>query len=460
MPNKTVFTVGFKLPEEDFESKSFNSNASLLDADIILFQPKLEYRTDYGELEQFERKPCLSAEGSARCLESVKHWRNELIEASKYEKTIFIFLSACEKIYYRTGERTHYADVYSFFDSYELLPFDFKSKKKAEGKNIKFAKGGNFLKSYWNIVKNMSNFELYFEIEGATPIFQTKYGDNVTSAFFKEKNGGNFILVPPLSLPNNFTEFSPHADEEVWTAEGKKFSKILLSQIIAIDKTLRLGKEHTPPPEWANEEEFELDIESKKLAEIKNLEKELEKIKDKISDKKLTLEKYQIPKGLLYENGKQLEYAIIDALEIIGFKAEHFNDGESEFDVVFESKEGRFIGEAEGKDNSAINIHKHQQLERNIGEDYAKESTKDCAKGILFGNPHRLIHPQQRKESFTTKVIASAKRTGTALVNTYELFGIVKYLISSKDEMYAKKVRECFKDVSGEIIKFPDIPKI
>jgi hypothetical protein len=36
MATKTIFTVGFELPTSDiFQFKSFHSNASLLDADII-----------------------------------------------------------------------------------------------------------------------------------------------------------------------------------------------------------------------------------------------------------------------------------------------------------------------------------------------------------------------------------------------------------------------------------------
>ena len=48
MAAKTIFTVGFQLPTKDiFQYKSFHSNASLLDADIVLFEPKLLYQKNY-----------------------------------------------------------------------------------------------------------------------------------------------------------------------------------------------------------------------------------------------------------------------------------------------------------------------------------------------------------------------------------------------------------------------------
>jgi hypothetical protein len=50
-------------------------------------------------------------------------------------------------------------------------------------------------------------------------------------------------------------------------------------------------------------------------------------------------------------------------MELIGFAAAPFRDVQSEFDVVFEAEEGRFIGKAEGKDAKQFSINKLRQLE-------------------------------------------------------------------------------------------------
>ena len=81
---------------------------------------------------------------------------------------------------------------------------------------------------------------------------------------------------------------------------------------------------------------------------------------------------------------------MIDALRTLGFEAESYTDDSSEFDVVFIANEGRFLGEDEGRNNAPINIDKLQQLERNIQEDFARPDVDAYAKGVLFGNPHRL----------------------------------------------------------------------
>lgn len=464
MASKTIFTVGFQLPTKDiFQYKSFHSNASLLDADIVLFEPNLSYELDYPS--QYNGKPNVSDKSSVACVASIKHWNIEIKTAFENGKTIFIFINTPEDIFVNThyslsgtGRSQRQTRNVSEINNFDMLPINFKDKKVAKGKNIKFTLDGNFLKSYWEIVKEFSNYELYFELENVKPLIVTKSGDKTVGAMITNEKGGVMLLLPPINLPENFIGLHSDGKTSIWTEKAIQFGKSLLNQIIAIDKSIKFSTQETPMPDWIKEEQFQLDIERKYLLEIEKLQNQIVLIQTKIEIKKSDLEKYILPKKLLYENGKLLEYALIDALETIGFKAANFDDGKSEFDIVFESAEGRFIGEAEGKDNSAIAITKFRQLESNIHEDFERDEITEHAKGVLFGNPFRLIHPNERKEFFTQKALDSAKRTGIVLVNTHELFEIVKYLKQSKNKVYAKQVRESFKNTSGEILKFPPIP--
>lgn len=456
MASKTIFTVGFQLPTKDiFQYQSFHSNASLLDADIILFEPNLDYQLSPLS-SMFEGKPNLSDESSTKCVSSLNHWREELTIAFNSGKTIYVFLNSPENVFVHTGNsfsgtgrsQKTIRNV-SEINSYALLPISFKDKKTAKGKNIKFTPEANFLKPYWDLVKNFTEYQLYFEHEKVKPLILTQTGDKVVGGMLQNDKGGTILLLPPLKLPENFIEINK------WSKEAIQFGKAFLGQIVAIDKALKSSVESTPAPQWLEEKEFQLDIEQQYFDEINTLNQQIEEIKSQIEQKQIELSKHSLSKKLLYENGKTLEYAIIDALQTIGFKAENYDDGKSEFDIVFESDEGRFIGEAEGKDNSAINVTKFRQLESNIHEDFERDEITTHAKGVLFGNPFRLLHPNERKDFFTQKAIDSAKRTGIALVNTHELFEVVKYIKNTDDQDYAKLVRECFKNTSGDIIKFP-----
>ncbi len=162
---------------------------------------------------------------------------------------------------------------------------------------------------------------------------------------------------------------------------------------------------------------------------------------------------------LLYEQGPALEAAILLALRILGFVAEPFKNSESEFDAVFISAEGRFLGEAEGKDNKAINVDKLRQLEMNVQEDFAREDIDEYARGVLFGNAYRLKSPGERTgDWFTEKCLKAAARSGTALVRTNDLFFAAKAVKETGDQEYALACRESLLSQGGKVVEFPMLP--
>lgn len=461
MKTNAIFSVGFELPnEEKIEFKSFDSSASLLDADIILFEPRLEY-----DKESFYKgKANLSEYSSSTCIKNVKHWCKELRLAFECGKTIFLFLNSFEEVWYKTGEKsytgtgknrsiTHHVDLVT---NYEMIPLNFKNLESANGRRVKLSKDASILSSYWEIVEKFSNHKVYFEIDDIRPLLITEAAGKVVGGICRHESGGSIILLPSLDFPDSFTEQKD--DREYWTQEAETFSKKFLHYVVEIDKSLRTSVKNTPAPEWVQEERFKLKLEEKYLNDISELERQIEKLNEGIQLKRREMIKLTSLKCLLYENGKILEDAIIAALQLIGFTAENYNDGKSEFDIVFESEEGRFIGEAEGRDNAPIAITKFRQLESNIHEDFEREEVATHAKGVLFGNPFRLIHPDNRKEYFTKKAIESAKRTDIALINTHDLFEVAKYLKGYDDRTYAKRIRECIKNACGEIVKFPKPP--
>jgi hypothetical protein len=158
---------------------------------------------------------------------------------------------------------------------------------------------------------------------------------------------------------------------------------------------------------------------------------------------------------LLYEKGPLLEVAVREALKILGFHTETFKSGEHEFDAVFESEEGRFIGEIEGRDQKGIAIEKLSQLERNIQEDYAREEVQAYAKGVLFGNAERILPRSKRHSFFTEKVLSGARRSKISLICTPDLFDVVKYLKNTDDPDFARECREAIAACDGGIVTFP-----
>jgi hypothetical protein len=232
----------------------------------------------------------------------------------------------------------------------------------------------------------------------------------------------------------------------------------MLAAVVALDKALRSTGEVTPEPPWAAEPDFALRTESLLRVQLLEAEREVEKAqrhKENLEEQLRTAGAYR---ALLYEKGKPLENAIIEALCMLGFTAEPFKESDSEFDVVFESEEGRLIGEAEGKDNKAINIDKLRQLAMNIHEDLQRENVIKPAKPVLFGNGYRLLKLNERGDPFTEKCISASATSSTALVFTPDLFPPVQYLVVNTDPEYAKACRLAMLSTTGRVT-FPPPPK-
>jgi hypothetical protein len=99
MAKKRIFTVGFDLPGDEFEYIRADSTQTLLDADIILFQPTLgstseEFDHYRGGAKLFSGVPILTEHSSFQAKRRVDHWRSEIIAAVKAGKLVIIYLNA------------------------------------------------------------------------------------------------------------------------------------------------------------------------------------------------------------------------------------------------------------------------------------------------------------------------------------------------------------------------------
>lgn len=467
MANKKILTIGLSLADDKTEFCEFDSDTSLLDWDIILFKSDIKEYI-YKSKSTFKGKPCLSDDESFKLKAQSEHWRREIKAAVEHGKLILVFLNELtplsiatgEKEFSGTGRNQKVTRIVTDYDNYQSIPLDLKPIN-SKGKEIKIsAKNSECISSYWHEFSSVSSYKVIVESE-LTPCLLTKHGDKVVGTISKSKNSnGALLCLPDIDFyPESF--FIGEEDEENegdWTPEAKQFASKMIKAIISIDKSLRSSGELTPEPDWVKDTKYKLNQEKVAFQKLLKIEKNLEVVqaeKEAIIDEVKDLGRLR---NLLFEKGKPLEYAILDALKIIGFEVSQFDDGESEFDAVFESKEGRLIGEVEGKDNKAINIDKLRQLAMNIHEDLERDEVDEPAKAVLFGNSYRLQPVDERAEPFTTKCISAATISSTALVSTPDLFHIAKYLKDKRDARYATKCRKAILNSIGKVC-FPDIPQ-
>lgn len=455
---KKVLSVGYDFPGNVVETLNFKSKQSLLDADIILFMPTL---LDYfGESSTFNGKLLINEDNSQKLSDDKHRWRSELKVAFENGKTIFIFLSEYEDAYIYSGV-TGYSGTglhrqknvtVDLINNYSFIPLDLGKIISASGSEIKVSKELGVLSTYWNQFKENSSYKAYLENSTFKPILTTKVGDKIVGTIIKKSNG-TIILLPPINPEKKHTRYSN--DREYWTREGKEFGNRLLHVLLEIDKSLTKGQTQTPAPKWTFEARYKLAKEHEIVSDIEQISNEILSLEEKKKSLEYDLHEEGLLRNLLFETGKPLEKAIIKSLNILGFNAEGYQDSDSEFDVIFSSKEGRFLGEAEGKDNKPINIEKLSQLQRNIVEDFEREGVEDYAKGVLFGNAYRLTDIENRGDFFTEKCIKGANLAKIALVRTPDLFFVAKYLLENDDKPYAELCRKVFFETEGNVTNFP-----
>ena len=456
MATKKILTVGLSLAAEDIEYCPFNSDISLLDWDIIIFNPDIDVFLSHAEL--FQGKPCLTDDKSFKLKATCEHWRREIKEAVNNGKNVFVYLSELVEVSVATGEKRtsgtgrnqKVTRIVTEYHNYNCLPIEIHPIK-SKGQEIKInAKNSDFLSSYWHEFSSSSKYNVLIAGE-LSPCLLTKYGDKTVGAVHHSKNSnGSIVFLPDMDFyPANFI-----SEDGEWTEDADQFSGRFIKAIISMDRVLKSADELTAEPDWAKSEQYKLAQEEKLASELLIIESKLEEVQRK---KEFIIDKIRESgrlRDLLFEKGKPLERAILEALELIGFSAENYSDEKSEFDVVFESREGRLIGEAEGKDNKAINIEKLRQLTMNIHEDLEREEISIPAKSVLFGNAYRLSPINERPDPFTDKCKSSAATTSTALVFTPDLFQAALYLSNKKDAKFATKCRLAIFRTVGRVV-FP-----
>jgi len=457
---KKIISVGFDIPgSEDYQP--YTSSQSLLDADVIVFQPDFD---DYTYHKDYQGKPACDENESFRLTEDTRHWKAEISTALQEGKTVFVFMCQYKEVFIHTGKKEYsgtgrnarVTNMVSSYNNYNFLPVSIPSLIAKEGTELKFNNNSIFT-TFWNEFKGYIKYESYMEGKIDAPLFFTKTGNKPVGGLF-HVGKGNLVLLPPVRYPEDFATYK---DMEVfWTEDAIRLGKRLIQALIDIDNALRDTIETSPPPEWIAEEKYVLKSELELKSKIDAVSHEIEIL---VSEKNTLVDALQHDvrlKNLLFEKGKPLETAIIYALEILQYKAENYDDGFLEIDQVIIAPEGeRYIGEAEGKDTSAINIDKFRQLESNIQEDLQREEITEPAIGILFGNGFRLIPPQEREEQYTEKCIKNAERLNAVLIRTSDLFNIAKYIKENKDDSLAKECRKAILESRGKIVTFPAIPR-
>jgi hypothetical protein len=288
MAKRRIFAVGFDLPGDEFEYIRFDSDQTLLDADIVLFQPTLG---DHYGMETFNGRMLLSEHSSFAAKRQIDHWNSEIVAAVNAGKLVIVYLVKPIDQYRYTGEvhrsgsgRSQVTNkTVTAISSYEAVP-GIKRHIAKSGSEIRLEKAGAYLASYWNEFSECSPYEVEIEGDFSRALLVSRAGNRIVGAAFDGKSG-TLLFLPPLRYDReSFIRIAERNEDEgksYWTREALRFGKRLVAALSGLSDTLRLASQTTPPPSWSSASEYRLKLESKLEAGISKCDTEMRELQAK-----------------------------------------------------------------------------------------------------------------------------------------------------------------------------------
>jgi hypothetical protein len=269
---KNVLTIGYQIPGFSNQYNSITSNISMSDGDVIVFCPDMS--DAYLFNGYVDGKPGLTETSSRGIERNSKHWRNEIIEALKADKTVFVFLVEkkdysifTHKEFSGTGKSQTPTNYFSSYDNYKWVPLSRFSVTSVKGKRIQKPKQTEFL-PFFNSYKSELSYDVVIESDNIEPIYFTSTGSRIVGGRARTKSG-NLIFMPyPKYSHDKFTECDEEGNE-IWSEEGLNWGNKLVSHLLEIDKVVALSTDKTPPPDWAFENSYTLKKEKTLASKIR-----------------------------------------------------------------------------------------------------------------------------------------------------------------------------------------------
>jgi len=412
----------------------FESNDSLLDADIVVIDPsKLDRLWGAAKLCDDGSLRLWSIRGSDKLLKLLAWSQGEIQRLLQAGKIIFAFMAPLTGCHCEIRDSGSYRVVTNYDWVPDIRELLVKILETGSGSSLVLQKSNHPMAQFFSAFRNEVSYDAYLRTraEEHEAFFATNKTGNPVAADFSI-GYGHLILLPCLRAPDPAK---------------------LFGVLIQCARKYLEGETRTPPPKWV--EDFELPGEFQVLAEISSINERIGEEKQRRKQAGKQLVEVVRFKDLLFEQGKPLEDAVIAAMNVLGFDATRFKKEDKEHDVVLESPEGRIVAEVEGKDNDAIHIDKLDQLSRVVDEDFEERGT--YADGLLIGNGYRLREPQSRPRQFTEKVYIAARRKQFILLTTPELFRATQRVLANPgDEDFKQRCRKALLMAKGTEVHFPD----
>lgn len=431
-----IGSMGCDFENKDISHVLFRSTMSLLDYDLVLWDPSFLFDHYHADLvyPTYGGYKCLSNDESIRFSDELNRRRTEMGDLLDSGRPLVIFIPTPTSIYQWTGQTTHSGSgrnqkttsIVTKFELNDTLPSSKIETIASEGDSIEF-RGDPIFKTYWDRMKEYHYFSAYFKTDLGKPFLFIKGTEKAVGTYFKTKK--SFILLLPSINLNGDTK-----------KETREISKKFLESLIDLIKQLQMEVGDFSLPSWS--EQYQLPEEKDQINALSKKEKELEELADAISKEKEKLNKLKELKLLFSGTGRSLELVVKRIFEEMGFTVKEGKPGRD--DLILDYKGKIAVAEIKGLTKSASEKNA-AQLEKWVMEYLTENSIHP--KGFLIINSYNNLPLKDRdKEDFPHQMLQFSEHREHCLITTIQLLGLflkVKEDPDQKDTL----IDELFKTV-------------
>jgi len=364
MSKKKILSIGLKVDHPNVTYDNFTHFRSILEFDIILFDPEI-ILSEF--IRQYPTGNFMPSEKISQFNLACEERDREIKQFLNLERTIYI--NMCSPIEFEQSGRKQRISFnpLSFFGIKNIRA------RKGSGIDITF-KGDNLYNDFWDKVDGIMYYNAYLVdsdmIADAKPIFYQGNTSNIVGVQFKV--GNCYVLglpYPNLSNPFYIGQF--------------------IDALLELDEKLHIISGEIALPEWVNL--YRLPGEEDAIKAINKDEQDIIKLQGKIKEDQLNYSNIRSFKSLITESGDNLVSKVRDVFILLGCDPIDVEAGRD--DLLFKWKDKYICIEVKGVDGSAAEKHA-AQLEKYVALQIDKKSI--YPKGVLIVNAFRKTPLEER----------------------------------------------------------------
>lgn len=408
---------------EDAVRTSFNSDESVFDFDVVIWDPLYSIR-NYHSYSTYRSLPSLTEDSSVRLLSDIKRRKAEFADFIDSGRDFIVIARSPQRAYFDTGKREYSGTgrnrtatrIVEEVTIQSALPIPSLSFTQAGGTRADLVGDGplqRLLRKYKEHIRYSATVGGDIGVEIARVSGTTK----TLACLVSRPSGGHVLVLPSMSFAA-VDGTDPGADEdededgdEGWTDDAPEFFETLLDALRDMS-----GERSVSRPSWSRS--FATGRQRTLRAEATSALTAVEEARAALTTAQQAVDRAEIADQLYLGTGRTLELQVKEVLELLGGVVTEPEAGRDDWRVEF--PEGAAVVEVKGVSKSAAEKHA-AQLEKWIANHY--EETGVQPKGLLIVNTWRDTPLDERTESdFPDQMLKYSTSREHCLITGLQLF--------------------------------------